>query len=188
MNIDHFYANKIYHQPDKEKIFEGNKLFDLRYIDDFELLFVTRTIGEHKYGKKYNPDNPAQLKEIILAIGYDGIINKEGVIDLKETDNKIEKKNLKIKVMSTPILTTYGIIIKQQLKEKYPLIYQILNTLETLDNYCLTMELQAIERENYLVGNGLMHSEALEIIIKDLTPKMKDLLPFAPQEKISGII
>ena len=47
MNIDHFYANKIYHQPDKEKIFEGNKLFDLRYIDDFELLFATRTIGEH---------------------------------------------------------------------------------------------------------------------------------------------
>lgn len=92
MNIDHFYANKIYHQPDKEKIFEGNKLFDLRYIDDFELLFATRTIGEHKYGKKYNPDNPEQLKAIILAIGYDGIINKEGAIELKETDNKIEKK------------------------------------------------------------------------------------------------
>lgn len=94
MNIDDFYNDEVYQQTNKEKEYEGLKIFDLRYIDDFELLFITKTIGEHKFGKKYNPDNPEQLKEIILAIGYNGIINKNGVIELEPNNKENEHSNI----------------------------------------------------------------------------------------------
>lgn len=96
MKLNQFYSTKEYFLEEKEKNINNIKILDLRFIDEFELLFLTTSAGQYRFKKKFNPENIDQLQTIIFEdLQYSGFINSDGKVILKkgtviEDENKIQ--------------------------------------------------------------------------------------------------
>lgn len=105
MKLDDFYQTEVYHAVNKEKTYNDIKIIDLRYIDEFELLFLTTSLGQARFGKKFDIENEKQIESIIFDdLHYAGIINHKGKLILKEaiiTEPKEEHKTKEYEHKST---------------------------------------------------------------------------------------
>lgn len=100
--INNFYTTEEYHSQQREKKFFDKTIFDYRFVDEFELLFIVSTIGEVRFGKKFNPNNNEQTHSILLEnLGFSGYIDRNGKLHLKEgittsiasEEEQLENKN-----------------------------------------------------------------------------------------------
>ena len=70
-----------YNSNQPEKILNGNRFIDYRYLTEIDIEFMTATLGHAVFGKNFDITNQDQLNQIILYnLGYAGIINKEGEV------------------------------------------------------------------------------------------------------------
>ena len=104
MELNELYFTEAFSADTKEKIIGSIKFLDLRYVDEFELLFLVTTAGTTRFKKKFNPANQKQIEEILLQdFKYDGIIKLDGSFVLNKGVESIlkyiqyEKRNSNIK-------------------------------------------------------------------------------------------
>lgn len=82
------YPEYSSNQP--EKMLNGKRFIDYRFLAEIDILFMTATLGRTIFGTNFDISNQDQLNQIIINnLGYAGIINKKGEILYNRNTNPV---------------------------------------------------------------------------------------------------